>query len=538
MRIIVCNDYEEMSKQAAKLVASQINLKPNCVLGLATGSTPVGMYRDLVQMNQNGEIDFSEVTTFNLDEYYPLSASNSQSYHYFMQEQLFSKVNIMPEHTHIPNGETKNPEEECARYEDMIQKQGGVDLQILGIGQNGHIGFNEPDMNLNSVTHLTDLTENTIEANSRFFESKDDVPKQALTMGVGTILKSKKIVLLASGRAKHRVVAELLNSEINTNIPATMLKVHPDVVLICDKEAYASMYLGIDIGGSAIKLGVIDEENNLIYKDSIPTKIGKSGEIIMDDIARACKKLIKKYPVAAAGVGTPGVIHEDKTVSAANLPFDHLAIGAILTKKLGIPVSVDNDANCAAYGEATVGTKSKNMLMITLGTGIGGGIIIDGKIYSGMRGDAGEIGHMCIIPDGLPCPCGSHGCWERYASVSALIEQAHEAAKKHPDSILAKEIAEHHEMVDGKIFFSAIEQGCDVAKSVFNTYLGYLAIGIRNLITVFRPESVVLAGGITLQGNTLLEPLKEKLKTDIPVMISKLQSDAGVMGAALLAGKR
>ena len=238
MRVIVCKNYEEVSEQAAKLVASQITLKPSSVLGLATGSTPIGMYQKLVEMYQKGELDFSDVTTFNLDEYYPISNENNQSYHYFMNEHLFSKVNINPNKRYIPNGETTDPDAECRRYEKLIDEAGGIDLQILGIGQNGHIGFNEPDDNLNCSTHLTELTENTIEVNSRFFEKKEDVPVYALTMGIAEILKSKKIVLLACGKSKHAAVAELLNEEINTLVPATMLKVHPDVVLICDEEAY------------------------------------------------------------------------------------------------------------------------------------------------------------------------------------------------------------------------------------------------------------------------------------------------------------
>lgn len=238
MRVIVCKNYEEMSAQAAKLVASQITLKPDSVLGLATGSTPVGMYQRLVEMYENNELDFSGVTTFNLDEYYPISRDNRQSYYYFMNENLFSKVNIRSDKCYIPNGETQDPEYECQRYENLIKEAGGIDLQILGIGQNGHIGFNEPDENLNCSTHLTGLTENTIEANSRFFEKKEDVPVYALTMGIAEILKSRKIVLLASGKNKSKAVKELLTEAINTLIPATMLKVHPDVVLICDEEAY------------------------------------------------------------------------------------------------------------------------------------------------------------------------------------------------------------------------------------------------------------------------------------------------------------
>ena len=232
MRVIVCSDYEEMSMRAAKLVASQMILKPNCILGLATGSTPIGLYDNLVEMNKAGEIDFSDVTTFNLDEYYPIAPDNDQSYRYFMNEHLFNRVNIDIARTHVPDGMAKDPDAECEKYENMINAAGGIDLQILGIGQNGHIGFNEPDINLNTVTHMTGLTDSTIDANSRFFASRDEVPTKALTMGMASILKSKKIVLLASGRAKATVVAELLKETINTSVPATLLNVHPDVVLM------------------------------------------------------------------------------------------------------------------------------------------------------------------------------------------------------------------------------------------------------------------------------------------------------------------
>ena len=238
MRIIVCENYDEMSMEAAKIVASQMILKPDSILGLATGSTPIGTYENLAKMNKEGYIDFAQIKTFNLDEYYPISRSNDQSYYYFMNENLFSKVNIDLKNTDIPNGETKDAAKECEEYDKRIEASGGVDLQILGIGQNGHIGFNEPDKNLVTGTHVTKLTDNTIEANARFFEKKEDVPTEALTMGIATIMKAKKILLLASGKNKHAAVSQLLNSDITTDNPATMLKMHPDVVIICDKDAY------------------------------------------------------------------------------------------------------------------------------------------------------------------------------------------------------------------------------------------------------------------------------------------------------------
>ena len=238
MKVIVCRDYEEMSVKAARMIAGQIILKPDCVLGLATGSTPEGTYKELIKLYESGLIDFADVKSYNLDEYYPIKPDNDQSYKYFMDHHLFNYVNIKKENIHIPNGEMKNPETECAEYDKMVEREGGIDLQLLGIGQNGHIGFNEPDSSLYYETHLTDLTQNTIEANSRFFDSIDDVPKQAITMGLGTIMKAKKIVLLASGKNKHEAISHLVGDRITPNVPSTLLKVHPDVVIICDKDAY------------------------------------------------------------------------------------------------------------------------------------------------------------------------------------------------------------------------------------------------------------------------------------------------------------
>lgn len=239
MKVIVCENYEEMSEKAANIFAAQLTLKPDSVLGLATGSTPVGMYKKLAEKNKAGEIDFSAVRTFNLDEYYPIKRDNSQSYFTFMNENLFSHINIDIANTHVPNGETDDAETECKEYEEKLRAAGGVDLQVLGIGQNGHIAFNEPDDALFSYTHVTGLTKSTIEANSRFFDSEKDVPTQAITMGMASIMSAKKIVLLANGASKRDAVKELLNDKITTSVPATLLKTHPDVILICDKDAYA-----------------------------------------------------------------------------------------------------------------------------------------------------------------------------------------------------------------------------------------------------------------------------------------------------------
>lgn len=233
MKFIVCEDYDEMSQKAAEIVIAQILLKPDCVLGLATGSTPLGMYEKLAHWNG----DLSHVTTFNLDEYYPINRKANHSYYNYMTEHLYSKVNLKDENIFIPNGETKDPDEECIKYENLIKSRGGIDLQILGIGRNGHIGFNEPNTSLKAHTHTTQLSDDTIKANSRFFDSMDDVPQQALTMGIATIMNAKKILLLASGSEKKEVLKSLINNEINTLIPATLLAIHRDVTLIADKAA-------------------------------------------------------------------------------------------------------------------------------------------------------------------------------------------------------------------------------------------------------------------------------------------------------------
>lgn len=238
MRIIICENYEELSKRGAEFFVSQVMLKPDSILGLATGSTPVGLYQNLIKWNKAGRIDFSEVTSFNLDEYYPIAPDNNQSYRYFMNENLFDHINIDKSRTYVPNGLAADPDAECEKYEELIDEKGGIDLQLLGIGRNGHIGFNEPDGELNAKTHITELTESTIEANSRFFDDISKVPKKALTMGMGTILKSKKILMLISGKEKHEVLSQLLSDDVTTSNPATLLKVHPDVVVICDKAAY------------------------------------------------------------------------------------------------------------------------------------------------------------------------------------------------------------------------------------------------------------------------------------------------------------
>ena len=237
MRIIVCENYEEVSKKAAQMILSQVTLKPNSVLGLATGSTPIGMYENLVKLNKSGDIDFSEVRTFNLDEYYNLPKESDQSYHYFMYQNLFNHININPANIHIPNGMTNDVDAECERYDSLIKEAGGVDIQVLGIGNNAHIGFNEPTVNFEKGTHLVELEESTIEANSRFFDNIEDVPKKAITMGVGSIFKSKKILLIATGENKAEAIYNTVYGKVVPEVPASILQFHSDIVLILDKDA-------------------------------------------------------------------------------------------------------------------------------------------------------------------------------------------------------------------------------------------------------------------------------------------------------------
>ena len=237
MRFIVTKDYNDMSRKAANIISAQIITKPNCVLGLATGSTPVGTYKQLVEWYNKGDLDFSEVSTVNLDEYKGLDHDNDQSYYYFMMNNLFKHVNIDLSRTHVPDGTEPDPEKACADYEKIVKSYGGIDLQLLGLGHNGHIGFNEPSDNFAKVTHCVDLTESTIKANARFFEKIEDVPTQAYTMGIGTIFKAKRILLIASGKDKAEIVKKAFCGPIDPQVPASILQLHPDVTVVLDEDA-------------------------------------------------------------------------------------------------------------------------------------------------------------------------------------------------------------------------------------------------------------------------------------------------------------
>lgn len=237
MKIQVCQNYGEMSRLGAELICETVKESPRAVLGLATGATPEGVYDVLTQKYEAGEIDFSEVTTVNLDEYSPIEPSDDQSYRYFMEKHLFSRVNIRPEKTHVPMGNALDPTAEAKRYEELLASLGYADLQLLGVGQNGHIGFNEPAEALFAETHLTPLSESTLAANSIYFTDRP-MPTEALTMGMASILRAKRILLLASGKSKHAAISRLLSGEITTACPITFLLLHPDCTVICDRAAY------------------------------------------------------------------------------------------------------------------------------------------------------------------------------------------------------------------------------------------------------------------------------------------------------------
>ena len=242
LELIITQDDEEMSLEAAKIVANLIEHKPNATLGLASGRSPIGMYKNLIAWHQMGEISFKEVSTYNLDEYFPLSPSNPCSYHHFMQEHFFSHIDILPENTHLPNGSTENSDLECAFYEDLIRKIGGVDLQVLGIGTNGHIGFNEPEAYFEPFTHKVRLNWQTLLDNASFFGTSDEIPTEAITMGIGTIMSAKHILLLASGSKKAPILKQVLKGKVTPLVPASILQFHPKVTFVIDESAASELF--------------------------------------------------------------------------------------------------------------------------------------------------------------------------------------------------------------------------------------------------------------------------------------------------------
>jgi len=237
MEVVIQRDYEQMSKVAAQSVVEVLNAKPNAVLGMATGSTPLGLYQELVRLHKEEQLDFSRVTTFNLDEYVGLRVDHPQSYHYFMHEHFFKHVNIPRQNINIPSGTTSNYPAFCEWYEERIEECGGIDVQILGIGSDGHIAFNEPTSSLSSRTRLKTLSKMTIDDNARFFERREDVPIYAITMGVGTILDARKLVLVASGKAKARAIAQAVEGPVTSMVTASAIQLHRDATVVVDEEA-------------------------------------------------------------------------------------------------------------------------------------------------------------------------------------------------------------------------------------------------------------------------------------------------------------
>ena len=237
MKIIRAKDYTDMSRKAANIISAQVIMKPACVLGLATGGTPVGIYKQLIDWYNKGDLDFSEVTTVNLDEYRGLPRENPQSYWSFMHNNLFDHVNVNPDRIHLPDGTNLDADAVCRHYDETIVRVGGIDLQLLGIGPDGHIGFNEPNSAFELGTHCVDLTESTIEANKRFFDKKEDVPRQAYTMGIQTIMQARKVLMVANGPAKAEIIKQAFFGPVTPEVPASILQMHPDFILVGDEEA-------------------------------------------------------------------------------------------------------------------------------------------------------------------------------------------------------------------------------------------------------------------------------------------------------------
>ena len=299
------------------------------------------------------------------------------------------------------------------------------------------------------------------------------------------------------------------------------------------------MILGIDIGGTNVKFGVVDENYRVVKGYSIPTGAARGDLAIVNDIIAQTKKIQKEFTFTRIGIGSPGNLDCDNgvCVRASNLPYNNTPITAMVSEATGVPAFLANDATAAVYGElyAGAGKDFNNIVMVTLGTGVGGGIAIDGKPYLGASGGAGEIGHMIIKYDGLPCGCGQVGCYEQYASVTALIRITKAAADANPDSLLAKLTAKG---ANGRSAFDAKEKGCPVGAAVVDEYAENIAIGLKGLQWIFQPDAIILGGAISAQGENLLTPIRGKLTNPINLFTSALGNDAGVIGAAVVADKR
>lgn len=299
------------------------------------------------------------------------------------------------------------------------------------------------------------------------------------------------------------------------------------------------MILGIDIGGTGVKFGLVDNDYQVHEKFSIPTGADRTDVEIVNDIIAKVKEIRAKHDFDLIGVGSPGNLDCENGICifAANLPYNHTPMAAMISEAVGLPVYLANDATAALYGEifAGVGKSFQNMIMVTLGTGVGGGIAINGQPYLGKKGGAGEIGHMIIKYDGLPCPCGLTGCYEQYASVTALIRLTEEAIAKNPDSLLA-EMAK--DGADGRSAFDAKAAGCPIAAAVIDEYAEFVAVGLKGLINIFEPDAIVIGGAVSNQEENLLAPIREKVGVPVNLFTSQLKNDAGVIGAAVVADKK
>ncbi len=309
--------------------------------------------------------------------------------------------------------------------------------------------------------------------------------------------------------------------------------------------------IGIDLGGTNIVAAVVDEKYNIIAKAKTPTAVPRSAELIFDDIAKVCKEAVEKAgltmnDISSIGLGTPGTVNSDGVIEFANnLNFDNVPAKDMIIERLGDkPVYVANDANCAALGEAYAGcgNGAKNFIAVTLGTGVGSGVIIDGKIVTGVNNAGGECGHMVIVVDGEACTCGRHGCWEAYASATALINQTKKAMEKYPDSVM-HQLAKEEGKVSGKTAFDAMRRGDIAGIKVVDQYVKYVACGIINLVNALQPEIICVGGGICNEGETLLRPLRRYIEAERYSVYSKIQTkilkaelgnDAGIIGAAIL----
>ena len=301
------------------------------------------------------------------------------------------------------------------------------------------------------------------------------------------------------------------------------------------------MYLGIDIGGTAVKYGIIDENFNIIEKASFPTKKDSDSELL-NDICSAVNSFSSKYDFPYVGIGSPGYVDNKNGIiyGTSNLPFKKTKVSEYITDHTGKTVYLGNDANCAAYGEFMcnpLASEKINSVTLTLGTGVGGGIIIEGTIYSGSNGMAGEIGHMVIEKNGLPCSCGKRGCFEQYASATALIRLTREAIKN-GSGTMACEMKDKIDKTDGKTVFRYVEKGCSDAEKVIREYAKYLSVGIDNIADIFAPDEIVLAGGITNEKDVLLKYVSEYFSGRCSLRIANLKNDAGFIGAALLGIKK